>query len=75
MTRLTALFYSLLFLFSSCLQSERDVLIQKNNCYSSKLQTLVTDTLYVSVFRQFMDSFETLKRQEKIFQSSENRID
>jgi len=29
MARLTALFYSLLFLFSSCLQSARDVLIHR----------------------------------------------
>jgi hypothetical protein len=75
MKYIIAFIFSLVFLFSSCLKSEKEILFQKNDCYLSKLRKLVTDTLYTSVYSQFLDSFEVLRKNEKILQFRDYEID
>jgi hypothetical protein len=69
------LFFLLAIFLSSCLHGKKEIIFKKNDCYSKKLERLATDTLYLSVYSQFVDSFESLKKSEKILQFRENKID
>jgi hypothetical protein len=55
--------------------NERKMISDKNSCYVSKLNQLENDSLFITVHKEFSDSFVTLKNRERILQFRQNVID
>ena len=53
--------------FCSCRVDQKEIIDEKNECYSKKLATIKNDPLYSQVMSDFQDTFEVMKYQKEYF--------